>query len=341
MRLLAYLLTVVVLTARSLGAGLLVALQLDGAPQGLRVATSITTPFLVLGPMLIGAFAGYWDHRSSPEGRRYLRWWFVGVVGADVVAAVVAAVVLVLASVAAGAPSWVPVVLIAGAAVLLAVARPLGDRFRRTEPVVDRPGDDVVPAPTIVRRKVRTIAVTFAIAAAVASMMHTLLATLLRERGPDLAQEAFLAGQLTFTATAIAAVLVSLPFSRALRATGGRDIGRLRRFAQVVLRGKALLLDAEDQRGALRYARLLPLVLRFQLAFTGLLYGGITCQFVSYAVRGELGLLPVVFLLLMAAVLLWAAPPTLRRIRRARAYADLHGDGARSAVDGGAPAPVP
>lgn len=332
MRVLAYLLMIVVVTALSLGAGLLVVLELHDASPGLLTASAVTVPFLVTGPVLVGCFAGYYDHRSSPEGRRYLRWWFLGIVAVDVVAAVV----VVLATVSSRAPAWVPVVLIGGAAVLLAVARPLGDRFRRSEPSIERDVDDVLPRPGVVRRKVRTIAVTFVVSAAVATIGVGLLSTIGDGRRDDLLQSVLLAGQLTFTATAFATAMVALPFGRALRDIGGRDIGTLQRLAKVVLRGKEIALDDRDQRSAVQYARLIPLSMRFQLASLGLLYIGLAFQFVSSALRGELGLLPAVVLPLMAAVLLWAVPTTLRRMRRARTYADRYGRAPVPSVEGGA-----
>lgn len=47
---------------------------------------------------------------------------------------------------------------------------------------------------------------------------------------------------------------------------------------------------------------------------------------VSTWIRGDLGILPPVFLVLMVAVLIWIVPLTLRRIRRATAYAAQHAD---------------
>ncbi|WP_069712915.1 hypothetical protein [Curtobacterium sp. ER1/6] len=327
MRVFVSLVVIVVATALALGAGLLVAFQLGGAADGLVLASVFTIPFLVMGPVLVGSLAGYWDPRSSPEGRRYLRWWFLGVLGIDLVAAVV----VVLATVSARAPVWVPVVLIVGAAVLLVVARPLGDRFRRSERVVERSDDDVVPSAAVVRRGVRTIAVTFVVSAVVATIGATLLVVSDDGTGDGVLRSVLLAGQLTFTATAIATVLVALPCNRALRDVGGRDIGRLQRFGKVVLRGRSIPLDAAEERGALQYARLVPLTMRFQLAFTGLLYVGLAFQFVSSTLDGQLGVLPVVFLVAMVAVLLWAVPTSVRRMRRARDYAERHG---------GAPSPT-
>lgn len=317
-RVLLYIATIVVATALSLGGGLLVALELGSAAHGWLIAAAVCTPLVVMGPVLVGAFAAYYDHRSSPESQRSLFRVSAVVAAVDVVAAVV----FVLAALSAQAPVWVPVLLVVGAGVLLAVARPLGALFRRSEPPITDQGDDV-PGTGLVRRGVRSIATTFVIAAVVCTIGVTLLAAF-SDRGGALLQVVLLGGQLTFTATAMAAIVVALPLNRALRDSGGRDLGRLQRYAKVVLRGKELPLDETDRAGAVRYARIVPLALQFQLVFTGLLYVAIAFQFVSSVVRGDLGLLPVVFLVAMVVVLAWAIPLSVRRIGRARRYAEQH-----------------
>lgn len=317
-RVLLYIATIVVATALSLGGGLLVALELGSAAHGWLVAAAVCTPLVVMGPVLVGALAGYYDHRSSPESQRSL-FRVSAVVGA---VDVVAAVVFVLTALSAQAPLWVPVLLVIGAGVLLVVARPLGTLFRRSEPPITDQSDDI-PGTGLVRRGVRSIATTFVIAAVVCTIGVTILAAF-SDRGGALLQVVLLGGQLTFTATAMAAIVVALPLNRALRDSGGRDLGRLQRYAKVVLRGKELPLDEADRAGAVRYARIVPLALQFQLVFTGLLYVAIAFQFVSSAVRGDLGLLPVVFLVAMVVVLAWAIPLSVRRIGRARRYAEQH-----------------
>lgn len=333
MRVLAYLFVILASTALSLGAALLIGLQFHDAPNGLLIATAFTSPFLVMGPLVIGALAAYWDHRTSPESRRYLAWWFTGVVVVDVVAAVL----IVLAAFSAGAPAWVPGLLIVGTAVLLAVARPLGGLFRRTErPIADDP-DRSLPDARAIRGKVRAIGTTFVIAAVLATLGAALLASVGGERGSDLLQSVLIAGQLTFTATAMATIFVTLPLNTALRDAGGRDIGRLRRFAKVVLRGKPIPLDDAEERGAVQYARIVPVTQQFQLAYIGLLYIGIAFQFVSAAIRGEFGVLPDFFLAAQVVVLVIVVPLTARRIQRARTYAEQHGGSAGIAPGVAAP----
>lgn len=321
MRVLVYVLLVVVTTVLCLGAGLLVALEFHRASQGLLLAAAVATPLLVMGPLLYGALVGTWDRRSSETSRRVLRWWFLGLVAADVVAAVI----VVVTSLSARAPLWVPVVVVVGSAGLFALAEPVGRAFRRAERPLPDPVDESILATAVVRRKARVVVVTFVSAVLVAAIGATVLALTSRNDHDTVLSAVLLAGQLTFTATAMAAVIVWLPYSRALRDAGGRDLARLRRIGRVVLRGKQDSLDEIDERAAVQYARIVPLALQFQLVYLGLLYLGIAFQFVSSAVRGDLGVLPWVFLALQVVALVVIVPLTLQRIRRAREYADRHG----------------
>lgn len=324
MRVLAYLVTIVVTTALTLGAGLLVALYLREAQDGLLIAAAAAAPFLVIGPLVIGSWAAYFDERTPSGHSRWLRTAFLVVVA--VVAA--AAVVVVIASVSARPPLWVPVVLVGGSAVLVALARPLGSRFRRTDvPMVDL-RDQVLPGPDVIRRKVARIGTTFAVAAVVTAVGVTVLNVLDHSRPQEAVIGILLAGQLTFLATAFAAIIVALPFSRLLRDAGGRDVDRLRRYAKLVLRGKGSSVDADEQPAVVRYAQLVQLVLQFNLAYVTLLYVSIAFQFVSGILRGSLVVFSAVFLVLMVGVLVWLLPRTIGRIRRARRYVEEH----RSAV---------
>ncbi|MDK8173835.1 hypothetical protein QP735_14995 [Curtobacterium citreum] len=320
MRVLAYLVTIIVTTALTLGAGLLVALYLREAPDGVLIAAATAAPFLVIGPLVIGSWAAYFDDRT-PSGRS--RWLRTAIL---VVVAVIAAAadVVVIASVSARAPLWVPAVLVGGSAVLVALARPLGGRFRRTEvPMVDL-RDQILPGPDVIRRKVTKIGATFVVAAVVTAVGVTVLNVLDHSRPHEAVIGILLAGQLTFLATAFAAIIVALPFSRLLRDAGGRDVDRLRRYAKLVLRGKGSPVDADEQPALVRYAQVVQLVLQFNLAYVMLLYVSIAFQFISGILRGSLVVFSAVFLVIMVSVLVWALPRTIRRIRRARRYVEEH-----------------
>lgn len=320
MRVLIFLATIIVTTALTFGAGLLVALSLRDASDGLLVAAAAASPFLVIGPLLVGSWAAYFDHRT-PSGRsRTMQRVFVVVLAVTAAAAVV----VVVASLAAGAPVWVPVVLVGGSAVLFAVARPIGARFRRLEPPMVELRDKDLPGPGAIRRGVRIVGVTFVIAAIVSAVGVAVLNVLTDSRPPEAVTAILLAGQLTFLATAFASIIVALPFSRLLRDAGGRDADRMRRYAKVVLRGKGPELDHAEQPGAVRYAQVVQVVLQFNTAYVALLYVSIAFQFVSGILRGDLVVFSAVFLVLMAGFLVWVLPHTIIRIRRARRYVEEH-----------------
>ncbi|KQS07978.1 hypothetical protein ASG04_12560 [Curtobacterium sp. Leaf183] len=320
MRVLAFLVTIVVTTALALGAGLLIALHLGRAPDGLLVSAAAASPFLVFGPLVVGSWTAYFDDRT-PSGRsRYLRRAFLVVVAVDVAAAVV----VVVASTSAQAPVWVPAVLVGGSAILFVVARPIGSRFRRLDTPMVELRDQVLPGPDVIRRKVVRIGITFVVAAIVSSVGTAVLNVL----DPSTTREALvgilLAGQLTFLATAFASIIVALPFSRLLRDAGGRDLDRLRRYAKLVLRGRAVPLEEAEKAGAVRYAQVIQVVLQFNTAYVTLLYVSIAFQFVSGILRGNLVVFSVLFLVFMVVVLAWLLPRTVIRVRRARRYVEEH-----------------
>ncbi|TCK61367.1 hypothetical protein [Curtobacterium sp. PhB136] len=320
MRVLAFLVTIIVTTALTLGAGLLTALYLREAPDALLIAAASASPFLVFGPLVIGSWAAYFDDRT-PSGRsRYLQRVSLVVLAVDVVAAVV----VVVASLSARAPVWVPAVLVGGAAVLFVVARPIGSRLRRLEPPMVALHDQVLPGPDVIRRKVVVIGITFVIAAIVSAVGVAVLDILVHNPPHDALIAALLAGQLTFLATAFASIVVALPFSRLLRDAGGRDVDRLRRYAKVVLRGKDIPIDEAEQPSAVRYAQVVQLVLQFNTAYITLFYVSIAFQLASGILRGDLVTFSTVFLVLMVGFLAWALPWMIMRIRRARRYVEAH-----------------
>lgn len=320
MRVLAFLATIIITTALALGAGLLIGLYLGDAPNGLLVAAAAASPFLVFGPLVVGSWAASFDHRT-PSGRsRYLQRAFFVVLAVDAVAAVI----VVIASASAGAPVWVPIVLIGASAVLFAIARPIGSRLRGLEPPMVDLHDQVVPGPDIIRRKAIAIAVTFVVAAVVSAVGVAVLNVLVHSRPEDALVLVLLAAQLTFLATAFAAIIVALPFARLLRDAGGRDVDRLRRFAKVVLRGKDLTIDEAERPAAVRYAQVVQLVLQFNTSYIALFSTSLAFQFVSRMASGGMVVFSAVFLVLMVGFLAWLLPLNVLRIRRARRYVEAH-----------------
>jgi MFS family permease len=322
MRIVRIILFIVLIAAASalsvVGAVLVVTTVPNPASAG-ALAAAIATATFVYGPLILGSTAGFWDMRATAEARRIRRRWYLIVGGLDLVAAIVVVVV----AVRSGAPSWMPVVIIAVGAVLLAIAEPLGDRFRRTEPPssaepwtpMDR--DDL-------RRRIRTVVVTFLIAAVACAIGVTVLITLVPPRHGRVAGLALSACELPFIAAAMATIIVALPLNRMLRETTDRDVARLRRVAKVVLRRRDIPLDDSDQRAAARYATVIPIVLGFQTGYIALLYVGLGCLFVGQLIDHTGTVFPLVFLALYVILLAWLVPTTLMRARRARDYARTH-----------------
>jgi MFS family permease len=329
MRIVAFVATVLVAAVLSTGGAAFAAVEFSHATNGVGLAASISIAFLVYGPLITGSIAGWWDRRSSSESRRWIGRWLVGVVLADVVAGVV----IVLAAVDSGAPVWVPVVILAVAALLLAVARPLGSAFRRIERPAGDPESWRPFSADDVRRAIRTIGIVF-VATVVCSTVGFVLLDDLHDSPDGVLRSVLLWVQLSFTVTAVAAIMVSIRFTTGLRETAGRDPGRLRRFGKVVLRGKDVPLDEPEQRGAARFATIAPTVSGFQLAYLGFLYVGVGASMVGILVHGDGAdrIYPVVLLSLYVALLAWVVPTTVRRMRRAHAYAVAHADLLRSAA---------
>lgn len=338
MRIAAYILTISVVSVLSLGGALLVALAFRDAPDWTLVAASTALPFLVFGPMVLGVLAAFWDPSARDNRTLSLR-WFTGVVAVEVVASAL----VVVASVAARAAWWVPVVVVVAAAVLLGIARPLAALVRRTEPPISPvlvDGSGGLEAETLgvdaatVRRKIRAVVITFLIGAAVVSVGIVLQVVLLPGRGEQrLASTLLVAVQLVFTATALASVMVGASYNQTIRDVGGRDLGRLRRFGRIVVRGQDLALEPGEERAALQYAAVVHVSLRFQTTFLLLLYTGLACQFLSQLRGGTLGVLPLVVLPAMVVVLAVTVPLTVRRIRRARRYVEHHLGDLRAAAE--------
>jgi hypothetical protein len=175
-----------------------------------------------------------------------------------------------------------------------------------------------------IRRAIAIVAIVFAAVFVVGALGTTGLFSL--STHPVRTGEVIAGGaNLAFLAAAIACILVSLPFSRALRDASGRDIGRGVTLAKVVLRGRSSPLDDAGQRAAVRYALLAPTALAFQLGYVVLLYIGLGFQQLASMIDGDHDALPLSFLLVLGVVLVVIIPLFVARIRRARRYADEHG----------------
>ncbi|MEB0307422.1 hypothetical protein QN345_19205, partial [Cryobacterium sp. 10I1] len=110
------------------------------------------------------------------------------------------------------------------------------------------------------------------------------------------------------------------------RESVSRDLGRLRKMGKVVLRGKQLELDHDEQVAAAKYAVLISMVFPFQLAYITLLYIGLGIQQVQSLVLGTGSDFSIGLIIALIVVLLAFFPLFGRRIYRARKYARDHAE---------------
>lgn len=317
-RILAFVVSILVVTAALLGGVVLIVRATPDADPWLGPLATLALTILVYGPLLLGSLNSYWDVRRNDESRRYYRLWFWIILGLEVLAAVA----IVVFAVAASSPVWVPVVIIGGAALLLVVAllvgRWLGVRDDR------RPLDDssiqVIDGAQI-RRKIGIVALVFAVALAAGLVFGVLVA--LRSDEPG-GRFVLFALQIAFLAATFAGILVARPLNLALRESAGRDLGLVRKLTRVVLRGKGIALDPAEQVAAVRYAVVARTALGFQLGYTTLLYAALLLQYLGSLIDGPPPLFYTVLAIALVVVLVVYYPIFIIRIRRAARYAEEH-----------------
>ncbi|MBI5161163.1 MAG: hypothetical protein HY996_07090 [Micrococcales bacterium] len=291
-----------------------------------------STPLLLLGatglmpstygPVLLGSLLAYWDTNATPRAAAFFRRWVVGVV----IAQTVGAAALILDVALGGAAWWVAVVFPAAGVLLTLAAIRVGDALRRRE---ERRGatspEPWQPLPReTVRRKIRSVIVTFVVGLVIAIPVALALASGFGR--PERWGEAVtIALQLPLLAAAFACIIVSRPLGRALRGTADGDLGRMRSYARVVLRRKPEQLSADEERGAARYAAGIAVYLHFQSAYLVLLYAALLAQQVSSLLLGSIGsVIPLTLIGFFVLVLAVVPPWQARRVRRARLYAEAH-----------------
>jgi amino acid transporter len=121
-------------------------------------------------------------------------------------------------------------------------------------------------------------------------------------------------------AAAFAAMIASAPVASALLVLAGDDHARRRRFAAAVFRGRDVLRDEEEQRGAVQWAAAVPVVFGFQVASLTLLHTGLCCVWIGLVaaepIDGVERWSPLAFVVVVGVLDVWFGV----RIRRARRY---------------------
>jgi MFS family permease len=319
MKVLVYILSLLLATAVVAGgSALLVALSPGHVGWLLLLATMSLTVF-VYGPLMLGSLGAFWDVRKSESSRRYLAWWYRITLALEALAAVAIVVYAVLTD----APVWLPVLFIAGGAVLTVIAVFVGSWLRKREaasPPETRPWAPISRRDII--RKTTKVVVTFVVAVVVGT---GLLAALGRGVFEDeLSVAAGLVVGVAFIAASMACILVTMPLLKRMRDVVDRDAGLLRKLAKGVLKAKQIDLDEEEQVQAARYAAVASVALPFQLTYLALLYVGIGIQQLQLVTHPSVRPKIIGTLALLLVVLVVTVPLYVRYARRARDYARDH-----------------
>ena len=325
MKVLALVLSSVVATLLLIGSLVVVLVVVPKTSPILFLLPTLAFTFFIYGPLSFGSATFYWDFGSSDDSRRYLRryLWIVG--GLELLAAVA----LIVFAVMTGAPIWLPIVFIALCAILMVVAPLIGRALRRYDDGHSQRRPSWVPTDaSIVRRKIRTIVITFVAALVVFFALFTLVFAQFGDKGDGVASTALFAFEFAAIAGAFAAIIVSIPLARDLRGAGNRDITLTRKVAKVVLRGKKIELNEVEETAAARYAAAASVYFPFMLTYLVLLYLGIGSGLVKTIADGtsDTSMITVVELVFLAVVLVVFFPMQIVRTRRARQYAIDHDD---------------
>lgn len=326
MKALALVLSTLVATVLVLAGTFVLVLVLPHHHGGLLLLGSLSITPLVYGPVLIGSLLTYYDPAKSAQSRKTFRRWWLVVVGIDVLAAIG----IVVFAIVAPAPVWVPVAFIGTGALLFLIAWAVARPLRRYD---ERRADKVPAWAPISRdqvlRKIVIVAVTFAASFVLLSALFEFLFSRGRGIKDGLGTALTFGLDFGFIAGAIACIFLTLSLNRQLRATSNGDLGTVRKFGRVVVRGKKDVLSDEERVPAVRYAAILSVSLPFTLAYITLLYAGIITQTVGMIVRAHGAVDPffgpwyVVALVVILAVIY---PVMIVRILRTRRYVREHSD---------------
>ena len=127
--------------------------------------------------------------------------------------------------------------------------------------------------------------------------------------------------QVMFLLAAFTAILSASSVGPSLLNAAGNNRQRLKRINQVVLRGKDVTLDEQEQIQAARVASVLPVSIPLQTYGMGYLFASSGTIFLRQDLVGEGGFFGTLFLVLLVVLVAVLVPHTMRQVRRARRYA--------------------
>jgi hypothetical protein len=316
-RVLVFILSLIVATVFELGATLLIVVTAPPHVTGLFVLPSAAVGLIVYGAMVLGSVSAYWDTTTSPNGRKYFRLWLIIVPALQALGLVATVVYVVLSS----AQWWLPVVLLAAAALLdlgaIAVGRLVFRREQANRPILSTWNPITSRA---IARKCGAVAITFVVALTVGLTLFLLFG----QGGAHPLSLLAVVLEFAFLAPGFACIVVTIPLNRQMRDALGRDLGMVRTVSRVVLRNKKGDLGENEQVAAAKYAVIISVILSFTLAYISLLYVAIATLQLAQLHEGDP--LSFAYLLVLVAVLIVLFPLQIVRIRRARRYARDHAD---------------
>lgn len=301
---------------------LLVTLTPDREPLWAGLAGAAVSLLLYAG-ILLGSLCAFWDVDASEESRVIYRRWLIGTVLIEAAAAIL----LLWCTLVTGMPPWFPALCIGVCVALTVVAPRIGTALRRRDGRTGDSNSGGMDDTFRVRRTAAGIGITFVVTIVVATAGLLTLDTVLNGGLRDVGTMVILALGMALLAAALAGSIGSFSVNRRLRSIASHDLGRVRRFARAVLRGKAESFSEHEQAAALEYSRVAPLAIKLQGVSITLLYVGLALQQVAMiTLRPEDALLPTIVLVALGAMYVGVIPFVVMQLRRARRYRALHGD---------------
>lgn len=321
MKVIASILSLLIATGLYLRGTMVMVFQTPSQSPGLVGLGLGALTILIYGPLLLGSLTAYWNFSTTTESRRYFRWWLWIIVGLEILAAAGVAIY----AVAAGSAVWLPIVFIGGGIVLLVAALVIGPALRRNDEARNPINNSWTPiGRRDSQRKFASVAATFVATFVLGMIVFVVVLGAMTQNFPNKGVQLLFVTEFSFLAAACACIVVSLPLNRQIRDSAGRDVGLLRKIAKVVLRGKELPLDDEEQRAAAKYAAVISIALPFQLSYLALLYTALVIQQLVSVTTGQTIAIPVGIIVLLVVTLAISFPLFSRRVNRARRYSKDH-----------------
>ncbi|THG33188.1 hypothetical protein [Naasia lichenicola] len=307
------------------------AIAADPAPGNASIMLlAVGGGLLMILPIVVGSVAANWklDFRS-PSGRAQHR----ALLLTYSTMALVGALAIIASSVVGRIPAWVPLAAILVQALFVVLAAVIGDRLRRraqlarTTPRSEPAGEDLLSRAWL-RRKVRQIVLGFAITLVAGALGGVALSLALGESPIDWELAPSLIA-LAFITASIVCLTAVVPLARASRELVGGGWGAARALGRVVLRGKTEELPVGRDADAVRYARIIAVLLPVQSAQQALLFAGLALQQLPEVLGTTSSVIPgfaIGFMILSVAFIAVIVPIYGRQARRARRYAAEHSD---------------